>query len=80
VDTPEASKAMLLAALEGTHAAATNVVLLNAGAALYAANVASTLRDGIDLARKTIESGAARKKVDEFAAFTQSFRTKPFAA
>jgi len=80
VDTPEASKTMLLAALDGSHAAASNVVMLNAGAALYTANVAPTLRDGIDLARATIASGAARKKVDEFAAFTQTFRTKPFVA
>jgi anthranilate phosphoribosyltransferase len=71
---------MLLAALDGSHAAASNVVMLNAGAALYTANIAPTLRDGIDLARATIASGAARKKVDEFAAFTQSFRTKPFVA
>ncbi len=80
VDTPEQSKAMLLSALEGAPTPARNVVLLNAGAALYTANLAPTLRDGIALALTAIESGAARKKVDEFAAFTQSFRTKPFVA
>jgi anthranilate phosphoribosyltransferase len=74
VETPEESKAMMLNALEGKHSPALNVVLLNAGAALYAANVSPTLRDGINLARKTIESGAARKKVDEFATFTQQFK------
>ena len=80
VDTPEQSKAMLLAALDGAPTPARNVVLLNAGAALYTANLASTIRDGIAFALTAIESGAARKKVDEFAAFTQSFRTKPFVA
>ena len=80
VDTPEQSKAMLLAALDGAPTPARNVVLLNAGAALYTANLAPTIRDGIALALTAIESGAARKKVDEFAAFTQSFRTKPFVA
>ena len=80
VDTPEQSKAMLLAALDGAQTPARNVVLLNAGAALYTANLAPTIRDGIALALTAIESGAARKKVDEFAAFTQSFRTKPFVA
>ncbi len=80
VDTPEQSKAMLLSALDGAPTPARNVVLLNAGAALYTANLAPTLRDGIALALTAIESGAARKKVDEFAAFTQSFRTKPFVA
>jgi anthranilate phosphoribosyltransferase len=74
VDTPEESKAMMLNALEGKHSPALNVVLLNAGAALYAANVSQSLRDGINLARKTIESGAARKKVDELAKFTQQFK------
>ena len=80
VETPEQSKAMLLSALDGAPSPARNVVLLNAGAALYTANIAPNLRDGIELARSAIESGAARKKVDEFAAFTQSFRTKPFVA
>ncbi|MEO7256139.1 MAG: anthranilate phosphoribosyltransferase [Casimicrobium sp.] len=80
VETPEQSKAMLLSALDGAPTPARNVVLLNAGAALYTANLAPTLRDGIALALTAIESGAARKKVDEFAAFTQSFRTKPFVA
>ena len=80
VDTPEQSKAMLLSALDGAPTPARNVVLLNAGAALYTANLAPTLRDGIALAQTAIENGSARKKVDEFAAFTQSFRTKPFVA
>ena len=80
VETPEQSKAMLLAALDGADSPARNVVLLNAGAALYTANIAPNLRDGIELARAAIASGTARKKVDEFAAFTQSFRTKTFVA
>ena len=72
VDTPEQSKAMLLSALEGNDSPALNVVLLNAGAALYTANLAPSLRDGIAMARAAIANGAARKKVDELAAFTQS--------
>ncbi len=72
VDTPEQSKAMLLGALEGKDSPALNIVLLNSGAALYTANLASNLRDGIAMARAAVASGAARKKVDEFAAFTQS--------
>jgi anthranilate phosphoribosyltransferase len=72
VDTPEQSKAMLLSALEGKDSPALNVVLLNAGAALYTANLAPNLRDGIAMARAAVANGAARKKVDEFAAFTQT--------
>jgi anthranilate phosphoribosyltransferase len=74
VDTPEESRAMLLGALEGKVSPALDVVLLNSGAALYTANIASTMRDGIELARKAITSGAARRKVDEFAAFSQTFK------
>ena len=80
VNTPEESMTMLLGALSGEPGPAQNVVLLNAGAALYTANIAKTLRDGIELARATIASGAARKKVDELASLTQSFKSKPFGA
>ncbi|MDP1653472.1 MAG: anthranilate phosphoribosyltransferase [Rhodocyclaceae bacterium] len=66
------SKVMLLAALENQPGAAREIIVFNAGAALYAANLATDIGAGIALARKTIESGAARKKVDEFVAFTQS--------
>ncbi len=75
VETPEESKAMLLGALEGKVSPALDVVLLNAGAALYTANVAATMRDGIELARNAVNSGAARKKVDEFAGFTQALKS-----
>ncbi|MDP1606325.1 MAG: anthranilate phosphoribosyltransferase [Rhodocyclaceae bacterium] len=64
------SKAMLLAALENQPGAAREIVVFNAGAALYAANLVADIGVGIALARKTIESGAARKKVDQFVAFT----------
>ena len=65
------SKAMLLGALENQPGAAREIIVFNAGAALYAANLAANIGAGIHLARQTIESGAARKKVDQFVAFTQ---------
>ena len=49
-----------------------DVVLLNAGAALMAAGKASSLKDGIDMARESIGSGAALKKVDELVAYSRS--------
>jgi anthranilate phosphoribosyltransferase len=64
------SKAMLLGALANQPGAAREIIVFNAGAALYAANLAADIGAGIALARQTIESGAARKKVDEFVAFT----------
>ena len=62
---------LLLAALEQRHAIACDVVLLNAGAALYVAGLADDLRVGIALAREVIASGAARARVDAFVAATQ---------
>jgi anthranilate phosphoribosyltransferase len=38
---------------------------------LYAANVSSSIKDGIALARQAIESGAAKNKLEQFVAFTQ---------
>ena len=57
------SRVMLLAALTGKHAAARDIVSLNAGASLYVSGRASSLEEGVDLAREVIASGAARAKV-----------------
>ena len=69
------SKAMLLEALENREGTAREIVILNAGTALYAANVAGSIADGIRLARETVASGAARKKLDEFVQFTKNVST-----
>jgi anthranilate phosphoribosyltransferase len=45
-------------------------VALNAGAALYAANVCPDIGGGIELARQAIESGAAARKLEELKAFS----------
>lgn len=63
VETAADSKAMLLGVLDNKPGAARDIVLLNAGAALYAANVAATIADGIALARSAIETGAAKAKL-----------------
>jgi anthranilate phosphoribosyltransferase len=49
---------------------ALDIVLLNAGAALLASGTAATLADGIVLARRSVESGAARRKLDELVVFS----------
>ena len=69
------SRLMLLSALDDTPGAAREIVVLNAGAALYAANIAESITDGIFLARNAIASGAARAKLDEFVAVTQRLAT-----
>ena len=71
VETPDQSKAMLLGALANEPGAARDIVALNSGAALYAANVADSIADGIRLAQEVLANGAARAKLDEFARCTQ---------
>ena len=67
------SKAMLLEALENKPGTAREIVTLNAGAALYTANLADSIGAGIARAREAMASGAARKKFDEFIAITKKF-------
>jgi anthranilate phosphoribosyltransferase len=67
------SKAMLLEALDNKPGTPREIVTLNAGAALYTANLADSIGAGIARARETVASGAARKKLDEFIAFTKKF-------
>ncbi len=71
VETPDQSKAMLLGALHNEPGAARDIVALNSGAALYAANVAESIAAGIRLAQEVLANGAARAKLDEFARCTQ---------
>ena len=71
VDTPEQSMQMLKGVLDGAPGAASDIVALNAGAALYAANLSDTMKGGLALARAAIASGAARRKLDELVAATQ---------
>ena len=72
VETPEESVTMLRGVLDDTAGAAKDIVLLNAGATLYASGVASTIADGIARARTAIESGAAKAKLDQVVAFSQA--------
>ena len=71
VSGPEESRTMLIGALENQAGAARDIVILNAGATLYAANAAESIADGIAKAREAIASGAARAKLDQFVAATQ---------
>ena len=71
VDTPEQSRAMLMSVLDNQDGAARDIVALNAGVALYAANVASTMQAGVDLAREALRSGAAKAKLAQLVALSQ---------
>jgi anthranilate phosphoribosyltransferase len=74
VDSPEQSRTMLLGVLAGDAGAARDIVLLNAGAALYAANVAADIQSGIALARAAIDSGAAQARLDQLVVKTHELK------
>ena len=65
------SKEMVLEALGDIEGTPREIVTLNAGTALYAANVATSIAEGIDRARTAIASGAAKKKLEHFVTMTQ---------
>jgi anthranilate phosphoribosyltransferase len=70
------SKEMVLEALGNVEGTPREIVTLNAATALYAANVAGSIGDGIERARAALESGAARRKLDAFVATTQKLASK----
>ena len=72
VETPEQSKALLLSVLANEPGAPRDIVMLNAGVALYAANVVATMQDGVALAREALASGRALAKLNQFVARTQA--------
>src|SRR5262249_46753653 len=72
VETPEQSKAMLMGVLGGEAGPARDIVLLNAGAALYAGNVVDGIAEGIARARAAIDTGAAKAKLAQLAAFSHA--------
>jgi anthranilate phosphoribosyltransferase len=77
VDTPEQSMAMLMDVLDNVTGAPKDIVVLNAGVALYAANVTDTMQAGVQRARDAIESGAARAKLTQLVALTKQLASKP---
>ena len=71
-ESPQISVQMLRSVLDGAPGAPRDVVLFNAGVALYAAGVAPDIADGIKRATQSIDSGAAKAKMDAFVAFTKA--------
>lgn len=70
VDDCEQAKSMLLSVLENVPGPARDIVLLNAGAAIYVAGKAETLAQGVGKAAQAIESGAALDKLRQLIEFT----------
>ena len=69
--TPEENANAFKALLQGEQSAYRDAVLLNAAAALVVADKASDLKAGVEIARDSIDSGAARAKVEGLARITQ---------
>jgi anthranilate phosphoribosyltransferase len=76
VQDAQESKAMLLGALNNKAGVAREIVTLNAGAALYAADIVDSIEAGMAAAREAIQSGAAREKIETLVQFTQRFAKK----
>ncbi|MGE5452200.1 MAG: anthranilate phosphoribosyltransferase [Acidobacteriota bacterium] len=68
----EASLAIVQRVLNNESGPARDIVLLNAGAAIYAANVADSLADGIERAREALASGRAAQAMHTFVEVTQT--------
>lgn len=80
VKTPQESAERVGQALDDRDGAARDVVMLNAGCALYAANLASSLSEGVDLARRALAGGKARAKLGEFIAYSRGLGQVPQAS
>ena len=64
VENADASKAMMLDVLNGSHGPHRNITILNAGAAIYVSGISSTLKEGIEKAASVIDQGLALKKLE----------------
>jgi anthranilate phosphoribosyltransferase len=76
VDSAEGSEALLQSVLDNEPGPARDIVLLNAGVGLYAANVAPSMAEGVALAREAIVSGKALAKMHQFVACTKELASK----
>lgn len=68
----DAAVSIMRAVLDNQEGPARDIVLLNAGAAIYAADVASTLAEGIERAREVITNGQAAERLTRFVQVTQA--------
>lgn len=72
VSSAAESKKFVMEALSNTPGPVTDIVALNAGAAIYTSGVGKSIADGIERARTVMASGAAHNKLEQFVVTTQS--------
>jgi len=73
VNSPEESLSMAKKALKGEHSAASSMVALNAGAALYVSGVDNSLAEGVERALEGIKQKKGLDKLQELSEYSQSF-------
>lgn len=73
VDGPKDSVKTIIDVLDDTPGPARDIVVLNAGAAIYVAGVSGSLEHGLELAEQAVSSGEARNRLDRLVVLTQSF-------
>ena len=72
VDSPEASLELAKKALSGKHQAASQMVAMNAGAALYVSGLAKDLKEGVKLSLESIANGNGLEKLEQLSSLSQS--------
>jgi anthranilate phosphoribosyltransferase len=70
---PQDSVKTIIGVLDNEQGPARDIVMLNAGAAIYVAGLADSLQDGVSKADAAIASGEARNRLDRLVVLTQSF-------
>ncbi len=72
---PKENAQIILNIFKGERGGRRNMVLINAGAAIYIGNQAESLQEGIEKARAVIDTGLAMEKLQEFISFSQGVRS-----
>ena len=73
VSSAEESKEIILDVLDGRSSPASDIVALNAGAALYAAGLAPSTAEGLKRAQRALGDGTAKRKLNDLVSFTRQF-------
>ena len=73
VNSPQESLDLAKLALQGEHKKASSMICMTAGAALYVSGIANSLESGVELAKRSVESGEGLKKLNQLVEFTSQF-------
>ena len=73
VNSPQESLDLAKLALQGEHKKASSMICMTAGAALYVSDIANSLESGVELAKRSVESGEGLKKLNQLVEFTSQF-------